>query len=515
MKKGLLITLVVAVALLSSTGFSYAPVLKNIPDIIIGDLGPNSTIDTNANNFFVFSNAFVFDSYVTDVDTTPDLLKWSFAKTGQTPATPAETIVINNLDVETADLTFLNPTHNIRTGNPAATFRNDTLSPRSGTIPYPAPSADQLLVNVHLALYVSDGINKDSQEITVYSMDNHQDGYSGMGIDPSYTQSFDTQGQWVQWDGVSGVAPASYGSYDAGNKRIVVNFPVYPFGGAGWTEWFEWNSGHTGFNTPIVYAADTIFAIKARLSADANTSVPQLRLRAQCSNGAWTACLVAGATLDNSVPGGQGGAPQTTPADFFVMFEPQGSTNNIFFCIDAYSGLSYLGAIYVDDFKAYRIPKASVTLTPEATVSSFTGWGVQNTGVTVASSTITLGLIDASAGWHDAGQFITLANPLTAGKAYKVTYRLNKSGSTSNDQIRLRVGDANNAAYSSNFVISGAITTTASPYYAYHVAANGRAVGTGDLAIFIDGIRTVGDTAASTVLNTPMTIESFVIPQLN
>nr|HQH12815.1 hypothetical protein [Candidatus Sumerlaeota bacterium] len=82
MKKGLILTLAtVAVALLSTVGYGYAPIIGNIPDVIIGDKDDpiGSTEDLY---FFRFTNAFNFDDYLSkhpnDEDQSTTNVRWSF-----------------------------------------------------------------------------------------------------------------------------------------------------------------------------------------------------------------------------------------------------------------------------------------------------------------------------------------------------------------------------------------------------------------------------------------------------
>jgi len=508
MKKGLLLTLVVVVALLSSSSFAYAPVLKNIPDIIIGDHEQGDT-----ENFFVFSDAFVFDTYVNDQDSTEADLKWSYVKTGQDPTSPTQTIIINDLDEETAD--YVNPTNDIRNGFNAASFRNDTLSPRTGHTPYDDPAAAALLVNVHLALYVSDGAFTDSDEIDVYAANNDEDGYSGLGIDPSFEETWETVDDWAIFDGVGpGTAASSYGGYDSVNKRLRSGFPSNPFTGQGWTQWLQWNIGHTGINTVITYKANTAYVLKVKLSADANTTVPQLRIRTQTLDNMWSACALYAA--DGTNPS-QGGVPQTTPADFYLMWEPQGSTADGFIAIDGISGLTAnLGEIYIDDLKIYEVPLADITASAEGSVTSYTGWLVQGSGITVASTSITYA---DTTSWGAAGQFITLTNPLDDNNFYKLTYPIRKSGSAATDQVRMRVSDTYNGNCSENFVLASGnpkLTTSNANFYMYHRAVNGRATTpfAGDLTVLLDTIQAI-DGASSVILSTPLTIEKLALPPLN
>jgi hypothetical protein len=89
MKRGLLTLTIVAIALLCSSVYAYAPVIGNIPDIIIGDMEDNGTsCGLTDLNFFRFTDAFNFDEYVTaetgdpDAGTTyPQIVRWSFLAT--------------------------------------------------------------------------------------------------------------------------------------------------------------------------------------------------------------------------------------------------------------------------------------------------------------------------------------------------------------------------------------------------------------------------------------------------
>lgn len=82
MKKGLKVTLAaVAITLLCGAAFSYAPLIKDIPDIYIGDAEDNvgSTVDLN---IFRFSDAINFDVFVYgdpgDDDFYTTGVRWSF-----------------------------------------------------------------------------------------------------------------------------------------------------------------------------------------------------------------------------------------------------------------------------------------------------------------------------------------------------------------------------------------------------------------------------------------------------
>ncbi|MCD6385262.1 hypothetical protein J7M23_05750 [Candidatus Sumerlaeota bacterium] len=68
----------------------YAPKIKTLPDIFIGDEEEN-TCDVD-NNFFCFSSAFLLDDYVSDMDTPTTVLKWAFREPGG-----AQRLRINNV----------------------------------------------------------------------------------------------------------------------------------------------------------------------------------------------------------------------------------------------------------------------------------------------------------------------------------------------------------------------------------------------------------------------------------
>jgi hypothetical protein len=68
MKKGLVALFAAALAISASVSFGYAPTIRPLPDITIGDMEDN--LSTQDRNFFVFTNAFRFDDYAQDQDTT-------------------------------------------------------------------------------------------------------------------------------------------------------------------------------------------------------------------------------------------------------------------------------------------------------------------------------------------------------------------------------------------------------------------------------------------------------------
>jgi len=74
---------VLAIALISSSAFAYAPVWTDIPDVVIGD---DPSCGSGFNGLFVFTDAFNFFNYVSDADTTSPSLRIVFAEAAHTPA---------------------------------------------------------------------------------------------------------------------------------------------------------------------------------------------------------------------------------------------------------------------------------------------------------------------------------------------------------------------------------------------------------------------------------------------
>lgn len=322
-------------------------------------------------------------------------------------------------------------------------------------------------------------------------------------VTPIYEDQFTSQGEWVCWSAFSTTAPSSIGSWGSGSLQC--KWPVYPLPSPGFFQWLKWNPEHTGTEKSIGFLANNIYILKTRLSADNNDTVPYLRVRTQADDNTWTATTVFG--KDDGNPN-QGGSPKTTSADFYMVWQPQGSTSDAFIAFDIYSGWAYTGIVYVEDVNVYRVPVPAAT-TVEATVSNFSGWNKIGSNVDINPTYITIG--DTST-WSAAGQYITLSNAVTPGSLYRVKYTLLKIGSQKPDQFRLRVADSYNGAYVSSIVFNQDLSSAAQQYTHYHYALDPRWIGTGDLTVFLDTIEYVQN-AATTVLN-QISIEKVTLPPL-
>lgn len=172
----------------TSGAFAVAPMLQSMPDVYIGDQEDNIGTD---NNLFVFTNAFQFDNYVNDLDTTVSDLIWSFDEyspaanwfqiNGKGPVLLGDTAIIN--EAIAGGPQHLNPgdAKNIRKGDllvPGqtagyASFRDIVLSPAGQNPPfYPTPT--QLAehgAGKLVRFYVSDTFQVVSTDVLVKTLD--------------------------------------------------------------------------------------------------------------------------------------------------------------------------------------------------------------------------------------------------------------------------------------------------------------------------------------------------------
>ncbi len=203
---------------------AVAPVVTDIPDVVISDSEDN--IGGTDNNYFVFTDAFTFDNYVSDGDTPVANLKWSFDEgTDVLGNSSTQYFSINNKapnavgDAAIAaaagnPATRLNPANDIRTSATTASFRDVVLTPGSGPLSSPFASAAGSVINSHAAgkvvrLYVSDTTFVASTDILVSAVDNEttasEDALSG-GFSVLKTDAFASAAGW----GASGQDGANF-----------------------------------------------------------------------------------------------------------------------------------------------------------------------------------------------------------------------------------------------------------------------------------------------------------------
>jgi len=218
-KKGFIVTLLtVIVASLVSSTFATAPVIRDFPDVIIGDV--LEPAGATATNDFVYPDALDLRTYfVSDNTSTSITVKWSFLDLG-------DDIQINGVDtldsglagIDANDPTDPNDSKEIQLNDDdsgavdasafTATFRNKTLSPDGGPV-YSGPNSGDpmgtsvLLGTNAISLFASDGTTFTTKAFTVFTINNTSDALSG-GFDFSLEESEDfTGGSANGWTGTN------------------------------------------------------------------------------------------------------------------------------------------------------------------------------------------------------------------------------------------------------------------------------------------------------------------------
>jgi len=232
MKKGLLAGLLLtSVTFVGANAFAAAPVISNIPDVIIGDAEDNVGTD---NNFFVFTNAFNFDNFVSDLDTPKASLQWSFDE-GDDAVAPnqrwfsingKQAVHLGSSEIASSGNTGHNPpapANELRSVSQFASFRDIIFSPGSGPAQqFPAPTepdkSDHAAGKV-VTFYVSDGTNVASKSILVATRDNQNDALSGGS---QFTQLYDEPFNSLPatWTTEALVATGSTNDFDSANGAI-------------------------------------------------------------------------------------------------------------------------------------------------------------------------------------------------------------------------------------------------------------------------------------------------------
>jgi len=228
MHRGLTITLlVVAIAFIGMVGtvFAAAPVIKPMPDVIIGDMedvAPTGGISVPY-DLFVFTSAFNFEDYVTDADTAKDELVWSFTEDvisvgGEMSGAVSDAFMINGYvsSDEDQDLTGAGT----ESYDPMAGFRDINASPIGG------PNDAGKVSEAFVTFFVTDGTDDDSDTILVKSIDGEYDSLSAASSVPVETPAVT----------VEDVVDIALGTGDEGDG----DFTSYVMGGnpevtTGWT----------------------------------------------------------------------------------------------------------------------------------------------------------------------------------------------------------------------------------------------------------------------------------------
>jgi hypothetical protein len=197
MRKGLILTLTIAAIALVGVSpiYAFAPVIGGIPDIVVGDQEDfNGTVDSN---FFRFSNAINFLSYVSDADTVTTAIRWSFME-----ADASNSMTINTkVQLSGSENPVSPPSGKELTAAGTkfwADFRITKLSPLAGSPPFPSPgvTSGTVAFNRLITLFASDGSLKDSKTIVVYAVENGFDRLS-KSAQQVYSENFNSgNGGW-------------------------------------------------------------------------------------------------------------------------------------------------------------------------------------------------------------------------------------------------------------------------------------------------------------------------------
>lgn len=346
-------------------------------------------------------------------------------------------------------------------------------------------------------------------------------------LPPEYTDLFEsgvTQGSWVVFRGGTNdtASAVNYGTYANGRitckytsaliNELTTNGTYYS-----WLQWKNPSNPSEGVVMPINYYANSLYIVKYRISTNKTTNIPgTLQARVQSSDFLWNTESVFDS--ENNNVSWKPGAPTTTPSDYYVLYQPQGSTNAAYLGFDFYGSQGTTGEIYIDDISVYRVPVPTAD-SVEYNSTNFSAWSIGGSGeplkVTISPSNVTIADVDSFA---TAASFIRLNNPTAAKNIYRVKLYLNKTSSADTDQIRIRVNDVANAGYQSPFLLGLGkhLSTAVREFVCYHYSMNGRDFRYNpngyDLVVSLD-TRNQGAQSASTVLSR-IIIEKVSMPEL-
>jgi len=226
MRKGFTQTLMaVAVVMMAVQAMATAPTIGNIPSPVVGNL--ESTTPANA---FVFPDAINLSNYVTDTETSPTYINWSYEVIGATskyqinglaPLTAGEALhpedppvgkIIAGIDAATAT----DP--NQGTDASKITIRNSNLSPIGGSYTVPGTTGVIEDETQLVTLYASDGTTFSAKDVWFYTTSQENDKLSG--AIPVAQEAFDTDEDGFGFnpgnDGIGSVTS----SYDVTNGQI-------------------------------------------------------------------------------------------------------------------------------------------------------------------------------------------------------------------------------------------------------------------------------------------------------
>jgi len=326
MKKGLILTLAtVAVALLCTVSYGYAPLIKDIPQVWIGNDGNADIPETVSPDlyFFRYTNAFNFDQYVyhnpLDEDQSTTNVRWSFL------ADSADLVTINGIETLSDASEALKPedvgkelTSYPNNDTPPratsfATFRDILDSPTTSEPPYPAPTSGSEL-NTIITIFASNGTKASSKEVVVRA--NLIDGidklssvvesvWTDAAPSADWSKLYPTDGQFINaFDGSFYIA-----------TQLTSGGSIGASGHATDSVWSYWNAPATA----ATYVANQVYRAKYTIHTTQTNqnNVPNMRMLLSCTDG--TSAAFAGGSRIGKGPS----APTSTPQVYDVYFGPR------------------------------------------------------------------------------------------------------------------------------------------------------------------------------------------------
>ncbi|OQB22568.1 MAG: hypothetical protein BWY12_00608 [candidate division BRC1 bacterium ADurb.Bin183] len=426
MKKGLILTLAtVAVALLSTVGYGYAPIIGNIPDVIIGDVDDpiGSTEDLY---FFRFTNAFNFDDYVSkhpnDEDQSTTNVRWSFL------ASDPGLLLINGIETLNDPTEAINPGPKELTQFPndnkpfprdssLATFRDIKDSPLPDDPPY--TPAEPLLDTI-ITIYASNGAKATSKSIAVKAEHGGIDRLSTPVGGWTLIRSYVGQPDSVGW--TSGYAPLPGGTWiDAFDGSFYIAAPVT---GSGFLARIDGRSGtlsQTGSfvcpKTDMPYEPNQLYRLtyKLRTSQNDPAKVPTTRMLVFVGDSAGNSAIAGGNRIGKSGPYTLG----TTAKDVNVYFGPpdcsaDATVTNLWSTFEVIDfDVAEEGSVYLDQLDVAKMATPDIsggTLVKKiGDGQPWTGWA--STSLTQAGGAAFFGPVTFTSG--AAG--LSIASPGPAG----------------------------------------------------------------------------------------------------
>ena len=389
MKRGLTLTLmIVAITLLCVSGYAYAPIIGNIPDVWIGDAEDNegTTLDLN---FFRLTGAdldFYFEAYVErhpeEDDQSTSNVRWSFYT--ETDLEPIQDVLQVNGKMRLPDpADSINPGAYEISGWPAKTegvpsyidMRDLVDSPLTGTPPFPDPVSGSEL-NEIVTIYASNGIKADSTQIVVRA--NLVDGIDKLSgaawidvqnyPDPalSWTQMFPESFEGNTIEDPQGDFNIADMVVDGDSVGVIcANDSTSYYGG--------WQTNETD----VPYVADNLYKLiyTLRTTQTDTDAVPQCRLAADFTDGSAGMAANGGLFVTGRAPF----SLTTTPQDYNMYIGPQNLPAAIQYLQAKFEVIDFnpaeSGTNYMDQLDIKRMPLADMgSGTPVASWSSFGDW---------------------------------------------------------------------------------------------------------------------------------------------